>query len=409
MLDYSNVETFETAGGHALENVLHMVKPSRIVGVTRSPILDFILNKQYHTIVQFPKVELKGFSAIFCGRSGLQFSGTERNRGQAYGAFMSRLITQAKQDPCLLEVIQTPRVTLPDGAYYPNAAHYSKSMAIHMGFDSAQLTQNMKNLPNEVWNHFDGHLSTILHFSTTGPAFMLQRNAASTMPIVDGGYIYPAGFLSDRIQNVSGWLGLQTFEDAYASKAIGAKLENLQKVITFKLPQYKAPGDKLAEFHLLLGYANDSLKSGLTEELQVLFLFHALPSVYDGLKNTIVTRNSGLDNMELPQLVTQITQYYETAIKLLNQSDSHTINSTFVNHKDKGKRPFPQGASGSGLSKYQKFNNSDKSGKSKRTKCGENHDTKDCKATFCTYCKAKGDTTTLFICGHLLSAKTKAL
>ena len=108
---------------------------------------------------------------------------------------------------------------------------------------------------------------------------MLQRNAANTMPIVDGGYIYPAGFLSDRIQNVSGWLGLQTFNDAYASKAIGAKLENLQKVITYKLPQNKPPGDKLADFHLLLGCANDSLKSGLTEELQVLFLFNALCQV----------------------------------------------------------------------------------------------------------------------------------
>ena len=331
------------------ENVLHMVKQSRKYGVTWSSILDSILNKQYTSVDQLKKVDMKAYSAIFSGKTGMQFSGTEKNRGQAYDTFISRLLTQANQDPCLLEVIQTPRENTPDGTYYPRAAQHSKSMAIHMGFVREQLTPNIKNLANVFWNHFDSQLSTILHFATTGPAFMLQKNAAHTMPVVEGGYIYPSGFLSDRNQNTSGWVGLQTFNDTYASKAIGAKLENIQKVISYKLPVHKAPGDKLAEFHLLLGYCNDSLKSGLTEEMQVLFLFNSLPSVYDGLKTTIVTQNGGLDNMTLPRLQNQITQYYETAIKLFNQSGSQHINSTFVNHKDKGKRPFSLFFGGGGV------------------------------------------------------------
>lgn len=399
--DTSSVPVDSTTGGEGLArrdvaplpevtpNVLNMVKQSRIPGMNWSPMLDFILNKQYHSIDQFPKVDLKAYSTIFCGKTGLQFSGTEKNRGQAFDAFMSRLVTQAQQDPCLLEVIQTPRTTAPDGTYYPKAAAYNESVAIHMGFVKEQFTQNITNLFDTIWNHYDSQLSTILHFACTGSAFMLQRNAANTKPIVDGDYTYPAGSLPNRHQNISGWLGLQIFSDAFASKAIGAKLENIQKVITYKLPQNKPPGDKLADFHLLLGCANDSLKSGLTEELQVLFLFNALPSGYDGLKNTIITQNGGLDNMKLSQLVTQIGQYYETAIKLLNQSGSQHINSTFVNHKDKGKRPFSHGASGSGLSKYQKNNSSD-TPKSKCKKCGKKHDTNDCKAVYCTHCKNKG-------------------
>ena len=346
-----------------------------VPGVNFSPILHAIMTLSWFTLEQYPEATAQTIVKGWFNNGA--FSGVEKDSTKSYRSYISKITALIKSNPYLTEVFNT-RKHLDEASsegYFALTAMCNAKILENMGISQSTITEQYKKVYILVWQYYDIALHGIFQLTTTGHANVMVQN---------------------RMLNESGWYILQLFDSQFKSVTTGTKIEYFQRIVNTQFSNTKSPlhtQTALDELFSSLSGAENTI--GLSEQMKVLFVFHAMGASYEGLKAQILATNEDLSEQTVHGLYSKIRTYFDTALfpKLREGKGAGNHTNTFVadKHQKTGHQKHKGSYSRSGTHTRKPLGAKGGVQKQKCTNCGRtNHTLADCKVPTCFKCKKAG-------------------
>ena len=343
-----------------------------VPGVNFSPILYAIMTLSWFTLEQYPEATAQTIVKGWFTHGA--FSGQEKDSSKSYRSYISKITALIKSNQYLTEVFNT-RKHLDEASsegYYALTARCNTKILESMGISQSAITEQYQKVYILVWQYYDIALHGIFQLTTTGHANVMVQN---------------------RMLRESGWYILQLFDSQFKSVTTGTKIEYFQRIVNTQFSNTKSPlhtQTALDELFSSLSGAENTI--GLSEQMKVLFVFHAMGSSYEGLKAQILATNEDLSEQTVNGLYSKIRNFFDSALfpKLKDGKGAGNHTHTFVadKHQKTGHQKHKGSYSRSGTRKPLGA----KGGVQKKcTNCGRNnHTLSECKVPTCHKCRKAG-------------------